>query len=160
MKPPGHGHPDGCNLGSTRASRKKDAARELVEQCGGTIGPKNRLSAPDIKQLDEELAPLLAADLKRAGSGATPHDYYRQYAAGRIGNRDAIFVNGFHEAHFSGPFSTAEYATWRYQLVSVDDGGTHYWCAIYGKGIKGHFVRFAEEGGGEGAAHVAFHGFG
>jgi hypothetical protein len=135
-----------------------DAARELVERCG-TI-EWNRLSSADINHLDQELAPLLAADLKRAGSGATPHEYYRQYAAGRIGKWDAIFVNGFHESYFSGPFSTAEYATWRQQLVSVSDGGTHYWCAIYIKGIKGHFVRFKKEGGAEGATHVAFHGLG
>jgi hypothetical protein len=137
-----------------------DAAHELVEQCGDTIESKHRLSSADIKRLDQELAPLLAADLKRAGSGATPHEYYRQYAAGRIGKWDAIFVNGFHESYFSGPFSATEYATWRRQLVSVDDGGTHYWCAIYSRGIKGHFVRFNKEGGGEGATHVAFHGLG
>ena len=137
-----------------------DAARELVEQCGGTVEPKNQLSSADIKQLDQELAPLLAADLKRAGSRATPHEYYRQYAAGRIGKWDAIFVNGFHESYFSGSFSTDEHLMWRYQLVSVSDGGTHYWCAIYSKGIKGHFVRFKKEGGGEGATLVAFHGLG
>lgn len=137
-----------------------NAARELVEQCGGTIESKGQLSTVDIKLLDAELAPLLAADLKRAGSGASPHEYHRQYAAGRIGKWDAIFVNGFDESYFTGPFSAAEYATWRYQLVSVDDGGTHYWCAIYSKGIKGHFIRFKGEGSGEGFTHVEFHGLG
>lgn len=136
-----------------------DAARELVEQCGGTVEPKKQLSSADIKHLDQELAPLLAADLKRAGSGATPQEYYRQYAAGRIGKWDAIFVNGFHESYFSDSFSTDEHVIWRHQLVSVDDGGTLYWCAIYSKGIAGHFVRFEKEGG-EGTTHVAFHGLG
>jgi len=137
-----------------------DAARQLVDQCGGTNESNGRLSSADIKHLDQELAPLLAVDLKRAGSGATPHEYYRQYDVGRIGKWDAIFVNGFHESYFSAPFSTAEYAIWRYQLVSVDDGGTHYWCAIYSKGINGHFVRFKNQGGAEGATHVEFHGLG
>lgn len=137
-----------------------DAARDLVEQCGGTYESKRRLSSADIKLLDQELAPLLAVDLKRAGSDATPDEYYRQYAAGRIGKWDAIFVNGFHQSEFSGPSSISEYAKWRSQLVSVDDGGTHYWCAIYSKGIKGHFVRFKNEGGGEGVTHVQFHGLG
>lgn len=137
-----------------------DAAHDLVEQCGGTVELKHRLSSADITRLDRELAPLLAADLKRAGSGATPHEYYRQYAAGRIGKWGAIFVNGFHESYFSDRSSTAEYAMWRYQPVRVSDGGTHYWCAIYSKGIKGHFVRFKNEEGGEGVTHVAFHGLG
>src|ERR1700734_566226 len=30
---PGHGHPDGCNLGSTRASRKKVYFRETYAKC-------------------------------------------------------------------------------------------------------------------------------
>lgn len=137
-----------------------DAARELVELCGGTNESKRRLSSADIKHLDRELAPLLAVDLKRAGSDATPDEYYRQYAAGRIGKWDAIFVNGFHQSYLSDFSSTSEYATWQNQLVSVSDGGTLYWCAIYSKGIKGHFVRFKNEVGGEGTTHIQFHGLG
>jgi len=142
-----------------------DEGRELAEECGGTAESKARLSSADIKHLesdiknlDRELAPLLTEDLRSAGSSATPRQYYRQYAVGKLDKWDAIFVNGFHESYFNGPFSADEYASWRHQLVSVSDGGTGYWCAIYVKGMKRHFVRFKKEGGGDVSTHVSFHG--
>jgi hypothetical protein len=64
--------------------------------------------------------------------------YYRQYATGRLGNRRAIFVNGFHESQLS---SLPDASTWRRTALSSADGGDSYWCAIYIKDT-GEFVRF------------------
>ncbi len=79
-----------------------DAAREVAEMCGAKDDSKGwRISSSDIKSLEKELAPLLADDLRRVRANASPHQYYRQYASGTFANRDAIFVNGFHESHLS-----------------------------------------------------------
>lgn len=130
-----------------------ETARDLAEMCGAQTGSETREVAPtDIKSLEQELAPLLAADLKRAGSAATPHQYYRQYAAGRFERLDAIFINGFHESHLS----TFNDTGWRSHVVGVSDGGDHYWCAIYVKGLKGHFVIYKERRHGDGDTHVSF----
>jgi hypothetical protein len=85
---------------------------------------------------------------------ATPYQYYRQYAAGKFEKLDAIFINGFHESHLS----TFNDTGWRSHLVGVSDGGDHYWCAIYVKGLKGHFVIYKERRHGDGDTHVSFHG--
>ena len=46
-----------------------DAAHDLVERCGGAADPKGwQIAHADIKDLENELAPLLATDLKHVGS--------------------------------------------------------------------------------------------
>jgi hypothetical protein len=134
---------------------KGDAAREMAEMCGAKSESKEWKVAPiDIRNLEQELAPLLTADLKQVGSSATPNQYYRQYAAGQFEMRDAIFVNGFHESYLSSLKDTS----WQHRVVSVLDGGDHYWCAIYIKGMKRHFVTYKKEGSRDGATHVSFNG--
>jgi hypothetical protein len=49
-------------------------------------------------------------------------------------------------------------ANWQHRVISVADGGAHYWCAIYVKGMQRHFVTFKKEGGGDGEMHVSFNG--
>jgi hypothetical protein len=135
-----------------------DAARELAETCGAPVGSSGwKISSIDIKDLEHELAPLLAAELKGAGSAATPDQYYRQYASGRIGGRDAIFINGFHESYLS---DSGDQTSWRRRVVHVSDGGEHFWCAIYVKGLKQHFVTYRGRGSGERDTHFWFHGLG
>ena len=54
--------------------------------------------------------------------------------------------------------STFNDTGWRSHVVAVSDGGDHYWCAIYVKGLKGHFVIYKERRHGDGDTHVSFHG--
>ena len=141
--------------GSRGAVLQGDDARQLVERCGGTPESNGRDITPaDIYDLEQELSPLLAADLKEVRSSGTPHQYYRQYAAGKLEGRDAIFVNGFHETYLAD----VKDANWQHRVVAVADGGDHYWCAIYVKGMQSHFVTFKNEGQGDGDMHVSFNG--
>jgi hypothetical protein len=134
-----------------------DAARELAEWCGAPIGSSGWTIHPaDIKDLERELALLLADDLKSVGSAATPNQYYRQYASGRFAGRDGIFINGFHESYLS----IGNDAGWRSHVVRVSDGGENFWCAIYMRASKQHFVTYKERGRGYGSTHVSFHGLG
>jgi hypothetical protein len=131
------------------------AAGELAERCGAGADAKERTAGPaEIKILEEELAPLLADDLKNIGSTVTPHEYYRQYAPVVFQGVDAVVVNGFHEAYLSGELEKS----WRHRTVSVADGGEHFWCAIYIPGVKDHFVTYQKPGGV--TTHVMFHGLG
>jgi hypothetical protein len=126
--------------------------KAIVGACGGTSPTTSRALTPiDIDRLERQLAPLLAADLRNNGSTAEPRQYYRQYATGRLGQRPAIFVNGFHESHIS--FAANE-PHWRRSAVTVLDGGDSYWCAIYIKDT-GEFVKF---NGPHFDTHVWFHG--
>ena len=132
-----------------------DAAREVAGMCGAKDDSKGwRISPSDIKSLEKELAPLLADDLKRVRANASPHQYYRQYASGTFANRNAIFVNGFHESHLS----TFNDTSWQSRPVAVSDGGNYYRCAIYVKGMKRHFVTYKNDVHGAGNMHVSFHG--
>jgi hypothetical protein len=126
--------------------------KSVAEACGGTAS-KTSLPprADDIDGLERQLAPLLAADLRNSGSTAVPRQYYRQYASGRLGQRPAIFVNGFHESHL---LSDAGKSNWRREAVTVSDGGDSYWCAVYVKETR-EFVRFK---GRHFDTHVWFHG--
>jgi hypothetical protein len=131
------------------------AAHEMAASCGAGADTRDRSAAPaEIKILEEELAPLLADDLKNLRSTATPHDYYRQYAAVFFEGLDAVVVNGFHEAYLSDEIERS----WRHRAVSVMDGGEHFWCAIYIRTIKDHFVTYQRPGGV--TTHVSFHGVG
>jgi hypothetical protein len=113
--------------------------KAIADDCGGTSSSASwALKFDDIDRLERTLAPLLAADLQNSGSTAVVRRYYRQYATGRLGNRRAIFVNGFHESQLS---SLPDGSTWRRTAVSAADGGDTYWCAIYIK-ETGEFVRF------------------
>jgi hypothetical protein len=114
--------------------------RALTDDCGGVTSSSTgwALKFDDIDRLERTLAPLLAADLRNSGSTAVVRRYYRQYATGRLGNRRAIFVNGFHESQLS---SLPDASTWRRTALSSADGGDSYWCAIYIKDT-GEFVRF------------------
>jgi len=113
--------------------------KTIAAACGGTSSEtRSTLTPIDIGRVERQLAPLLAADLRNSGSSAVPHEYYRQYASGRLGTRAAIFVNGFHESHIS--FAANE-PNWRRSAVSVMDGGDSYWCAVYIKDT-GEFVKF------------------
>ena len=126
--------------------------KAIVGACGGTSTTTSRALTPiDIDRLERQLAPLLAADLRNSGSTAEPRQYYRQYATGRLGQRPAIFVNGFYESHIS--FAANE-PNWRSSAVTVLDGGDSYWCAIYIKDT-GEFVKFK---GPHFDTHVWFHG--
>jgi hypothetical protein len=123
----------------------------IAEACGGTSGAtRSTLTPIDIGRVERKLAPLLAEDLRNSGSSAVPHEYYRQYASGRLGPRAAIFVNGFHES----PFLAGDGTKWRHTAVTVLNGGDSYWCAVY---IieTGEFVRFK---GSHFDTHVWFHG--
>jgi hypothetical protein len=125
--------------------------KEIAAACGVTSGEtRSTLTPIDIGRVERELAPLLAADLRNSSSSAVPHEYYRQYASGRLGTRAAIFVNGFHES----PFLAGDGSKWRHTAVTVLDGGDSYWCAVYIKGT-GEFVRFK---GSHFDTHVWFHG--
>src|SRR5580700_10654414 len=77
--------------------------RAITDDCGGVTSSSTgwALKFDDIDRLERTLAPLLAADLRNSGSTAVVRRYYRQYATGRLGNRRAIFVNGFHESQLS-----------------------------------------------------------
>jgi hypothetical protein len=114
--------------------------RAITDDCGGVTSSSTgwALKFDDIDRLERTLAPLLAADLRNSGSTAVVRRYYRQYATGRLGNRRAIFVNGFHESQLS---SLPDASTWRRTALSSADGGDSYWCAIYIKDT-GEFVRF------------------
>ena len=113
--------------------------RAIAEACGGTSSAAHSTLTPiDIGRVERKLAPLLAEDLQNSGSTAVPHEYYRQYASGRLGPRSAIFVNGFHESPF---LSSGKESNWRRSAVIVSDGGDSYWCAVYIKDT-GEFVRF------------------
>jgi hypothetical protein len=126
--------------------------KAIADACGGTSRTTGRALTPiDIDRLERQLAPLLAADLRNSGSTAVPRQYYRQYASGRLGQRPAIFVNGFHESHVS---SAAADSNWRRSAVAVLDGGDSYWCAVYIKETR-EFVRFK---GRHFDTHVWFHG--
>jgi hypothetical protein len=126
--------------------------KSVVEACGGASAPSSRALTPiDIDRLERKLAPLLAEDLRNNGSSALPRQYYRQYAAGRLGQRPAIFVNGFHEYHV---LSAGNDSNWRRVAVDATDGGDSYWCAVYIK-ETGEFVKFK---GRYFDTHVWFHG--
>jgi|HubBroStandDraft_5_1064220.scaffolds.fasta_scaffold17650_3 hypothetical protein len=126
--------------------------KAVAEACGGaSAGTGAALTPIDIGRLERQLAPLLAADLRNNGSTAVPRQYYRQYAAGRLGQRPAIFVNGFHEYHV---LSGGDDSNWRRVAVDATDGGDSYWCAVYIK-ETGEFVKFK---GRHFDTHVWFHG--
>jgi hypothetical protein len=125
--------------------------KAIAAACGGTSSAtRSTLTPIDIGRVERQLAPLLAEDLRNSGSSAVPHEYYRQYASGRLGTRAAIFVNGFHES----PFLAGDGSKWRHTAVTVLDGGDSYWCAVYIKGT-GEFVRFK---GSHFDTHVWFNG--
>lgn len=127
-------------------------AQSVAQACGGTLKSASwALKFEDIDGLERALAPLLAADLRNSGSTSVVRQYYRQYAAGRLGSRRAIFVNGFHETHVE---SAADEANWRRRAIEVLDGGDSYWCAIYIKDT-GEFVKFKSH---HLDTHVWFHG--
>jgi hypothetical protein len=126
---------------------------DVAEMCGASPNSKSwEVSSPEIESLEQQLAPLLAADLRNTGSKALPRQYYRQYATGQLGKFHAIFVNGFHQGYLS---SDSDQSSWRHSAVSVMDGGDGYWCAIYIKETK-RFVKY--KGDSFGGRHVAFHG--
>jgi hypothetical protein len=126
--------------------------KAIVEACGGTSGAgRSTLTPIDIGRVERQLAPLLAEDLRNSGSTSVPHEYYRQYATGRLGQRSAIFVSGFHESPF---LSSGKESNWRRSAVIVSDGGDSYWCAVYIKDT-GEFVRFK---GSHFDTHVWFRG--
>ena len=125
--------------------------KAIAAACGGTSSAtRSTLTPIDIGRVERQLAPLLAEDLRNSGSSAVPHEYYRQYASGRLGPRAAIFVNGFHES----PFLAGDGSKWRHTAVTVLDGGDSYWCAVYIKDT-GEFVKFK---GRHFDTHVWFHG--
>jgi hypothetical protein len=126
--------------------------RSVASDCGGTSSSAGW--APkydDIDRLERALAPLLAADLRNSGSTAVVRQYYRQYATGHLGNRRAIFVNGFHESQL---LSVSDRSIWRRTVLSATDGGDSYWCAIYIEDT-GEFIGFK---GRHLETHVYFHG--
>jgi hypothetical protein len=126
--------------------------KSVAQACGGTSTATSRALTPiDIDRLERTLAPLLAADLRSSGSTAVVRQYYRQYATGRLGQRPAIFVNGFHEYHV---LSAGNDSSWRRIAVDADDGGDSYWCAVYIQ-ETGEFVKFK---GRHFDTHVWFHG--
>jgi hypothetical protein len=126
--------------------------KAIAEVCGGTSSITSKAPTPiDVGRIERQLAPLLAADLRNNGSTAVPRQYYRQYATGRLGQRPAIFVNGFHESHL---LSAGAANNWRRSAVAVLDGGDSYWCAVYIKATD-EFVTFKER---HFATHVWFHG--
>jgi hypothetical protein len=126
--------------------------KSVAEACGGASTTTSRALTPiDIGRLERQLAPLLAADLRNSGSSAVPRQYYRQYAAGRLGQRPAIFINGFHEYHV---LSAGDDSSWRRIAVNTTDGGDSYWCAVYIR-ETGEFVKFK---GHHFDTHVWFHG--
>jgi hypothetical protein len=125
--------------------------KAIAAACGGTSSEaRSTLTPIDIGRVERRLAPLLAEDLRNSGSSSVPHDYYRQYASGRLGTRAAIFVNGFHES----PFLAGDGSEWHHTAVTVLDGGDSYWCAVYIKDT-GEFVKFK---GRRFDTHVWFHG--
>jgi hypothetical protein len=74
------------------------AGQGVAEMCGASPNSKSwSVTSSDIAALEQQLAPLLAADLLNTGSKELPRQYYRQYASGRLTKYHAIFVNGFHE---------------------------------------------------------------
>jgi hypothetical protein len=126
--------------------------KAIADACGGTPSATSRALTPiDIDRLERQLAPLLAADLLNSGSSAVPRQYYRQYATGRLGQRPAIFVNGFHESRL---LSAGDATNWRRSAVAVLDGGDSYWCAVYITETH-EFVRFK---GRHFDTHVWFYG--
>jgi hypothetical protein len=126
--------------------------KSVAEACGGASTTTSRAPTPiDIDRLERTLAPLLAADLRTSGSTAVVRQYYRQYATGHLGQRPAIFVNGFNESHL---LSAGDVTNWRRSAVAVLDGGDSYWCAVYIKDT-GEFVRFK---GRHFDTHVWFYG--
>jgi hypothetical protein len=126
--------------------------KSVAEACGGASSTTSLAVTPiDIGRLERQLAPLLYADLRNSGSSAVPRQYYRQYALGYLGQRPAIFVNGFNESHL---LSAGDVTNWRRSAVAVSDGGDSYWCAVYIK-ETGEFVRFK---GRHFDTHVWFYG--
>jgi hypothetical protein len=127
--------------------------QEVAEMCGASAKSKSwEVSSSDIESVEQQLAPLLAVDLRNTGSKELPRQYYRQYATGRLGKFHAIFVNGFHEDHV---LSAPDKSSWQHGAVGVSDGGDEYWCAIYVKELK-KFVKY--KGNSFGGTYVSFHG--
>jgi hypothetical protein len=127
--------------------------QEVAEMCGASPKSKSwEVTSSEIESIEQQLAPLLAGDLRNTGSKELPRQYYRQYAAGRLRKFHAIFVNGFHEDYLS---STPDKSGWKHGAVGVSDGGDEYWCAIYIKELK-KFVKY--KGSSFGGTYVSFHG--
>ena len=87
-----------------------------------------------------KIPPTDIQDLESVGFAATPNQYYRQYAAGKIDGRDAIFINGFHESYLP----SGDPMRWRSDVVLVSDGGEIFWCAVYVQSLKQHFVTYKD----------------
>jgi hypothetical protein len=127
--------------------------QEVAEMCGASPKSKSWEVIPsEIAIVEQQLAPLLAADLIHTGSKALPQQYYRQYATGQLGELHAIFINGFHEDHVS---SSTDKSSWQHSAVGVSDGGDEYWCAIYIIELK-QFTK--HKGSSSGGTYVLFHG--
>lgn len=127
--------------------------QEVAEMCGASPKSKSwEVTSSEIESVEQQLAPLLAVDLRNTGSKELPRQYYRQYATGRLRKFHAIFVNGFHEDHLS---SAADKSSWQHSAVGVLDGGDEYWCAIYIKELK-KFVKY--KGSSFGGTYISFHG--
>ena len=128
--------------------------QEVAEMCGAS--PKSRsweATTSEIESVEQQLAPLLAADLRNTGSKELPRQYYRQYATGRLRKFHAIFINGFHEDHLlvsPGQIELAAQRCWRPRWRR-----RVAWCAIYIKELK-KFVNY--KGKPFGGTYVFFHG--
>lgn len=151
--PPSSGNPSQL-FDPTRGVLLKGAqGQEVAEMCGASPKSKSwEVTSSEIESVEQQLAPLLAGDLRKTGSKELPRQYYRQYATGRLRKFHAIFVNGFHEDHLS---SAADKSSWQHSAVGVLDGGDEYWCAIYIKELK-KFVKY--KGSSFGGTFVSFHG--
>jgi hypothetical protein len=151
--PPSSGNPS-QHFDPTRGVLLQGAqGQEVAEMCGASPKSKSwEVTSSEIESVEQQLAPLLAVDLRNTGSKELPRQYYRQYAAGRLRKFHAIFVNGFHEDHLS---SAPDKSSWQHSAVGVLDGGDEYWCAIYVKELN-KFVKY--KGGSFGGTYVSFHG--
>jgi hypothetical protein len=150
---PSSGNPSQVFDPSRRVLLQGAQGQEVAEMCGAS--PKSRsweATTSEIESVEQQLAPLLAVDLRNTGSKELPRQYYRQYATGRLRKFHAIFINGFHEDHLS---SAPDKSSWQHSAVGVLDGGDEYWCAIYIKELK-KFVNY--KGKPFGGTYVLFHG--
>jgi hypothetical protein len=95
-----------------------------------------------VRQMEEDLAPVLHRASREGGSGSTGlNAYYRQYVGILRDGRRVIYVNGFHRNYVHrylsyndtvhGKRVEQDTAEWRINPVSVCDGGTAYFGIEY-----------------------------
>jgi len=104
-----------------------EKAQQLSHQCSRiSPGPVTGSWAPEGATI-QDLEARLGAELEKqlapvSDAGATPQDYYRQYAGLIIGGRNIIYINGIHANAIERDQRGTD--TWKTEPAMICDGGT------------------------------------